>query len=83
MKKRHPLKWVAGSKTPPKVYITRVFNFGTLEEWRDMKKRFPRRIIEDALQNPLRGQWTSDGKRFAEVIYGIRMPHSVLISYDA
>lgn len=84
MKKRtHALRWVAGSRTPAKVYITRVFNFGTLEEWRLMKKRYPRRIIVEALRNPLSGQWTLHGKRFAEVLYGIRMPNRVLISYNA
>ncbi len=77
------LQWVAGEGTPDRVYITRVFNFGTLEEWRQMKQRYPENQILAALQNPLRGQWTKRAKRFAEVLYDIRMPDSSIISYEA
>ena len=83
MADQNALKWVAGENTPEKTYITRVFNFGTLEEWREMKRRYAREKIERALRNPLPGQWTSHAKAFAEVVFDIRMPESVLISYDA
>lgn len=80
---RNVLKWIAGSETSDKVYITRVFNFGTLEEWREMKKCYKSSQIQEALKNPLRGQWTSHGKAFAEALFDIRLPENVLISYDA
>lgn len=83
MKRTGALRWVAGKETPDKVYITRVFNFGTREEWKQLQKKYTRRDIEKSLRNPLRGQWTKRGKAFAEVIYGIRLPDAVLISYDA
>ncbi len=76
------LRWVAGADTSEKVYITRVFNFGTLEEWRQMKNRYPQEKILDALKNPLPGQWTQRAKRFAEVVYNVPLPESALISYD-
>ena len=77
------LQWVAGERTPDKTYITRVFNFGTLEEWRRMKTRCTQEQILEALRNPLRGQWTRRARRFAEVLYGIPLPESAVISYDA
>lgn len=83
MARRQVLKWVAGEKTPEKVYITRVFNYGTLEEWNNMKKRFTKRQIGEAVRKPLAGQWTFRAKALAEVIFGVRMPRRVLISYDA
>ena len=82
-RKRGGLKWVAGKRTPAKVYITRVFNFGTCEEWREIKRRFHRAEIEGVVRHPLRGQWTKRGKAFAETLFDCRMPASVLISYDA
>ncbi|MCG3204204.1 MAG: hypothetical protein KCHDKBKB_00914 [Elusimicrobia bacterium] len=39
MKNFDGMSWVAGPETPTDVYVTRVFNYGTLEEWRQMKKR--------------------------------------------
>lgn len=77
------LQWVAGKDTPDRVYITRVFNFGTLEEWRRMKKRYTEEQIREALEKPLRGQWTRRARRFAEVLYDVQLPADVLISYDA
>lgn len=77
------LRWVAGNHTPEKVFITRVFNFGTLEEWRGMKQQYTPTQISEALRNPLPGQWTKRAKRFAEVLYDIQLPEAVLISYDA
>ncbi len=76
------LKWVAGQKTSAKVYITRVFNFGTWEEWRRMKRRFSQSEIKRVVKNPLPGQWTVRGKAFAEVIFDCKMPPSVVITYD-
>ena len=83
MLKWSKLKWVAGQKTSAKVYITRVFNFGTWEEWRRMKKKFSQAEIKQAVKNPLPGQWTVRGKAFAEVVFGYKMPKKVIISYDA
>lgn len=77
------LRWVAGEHTSDRVYITRVFNFGTLEEWRQMKRRYTEKQIQEALKNPLKGQWTSRAKRFAEVVYGIQLPEAAVLSYDA
>ena len=76
------LSWVSGESAPARVAITRVFNFGTLEEWRRMKKQYSETEIRQALEKPLRGQWTKRAKRFAEVLYDIRLPNDVLISYD-
>ena len=78
-----PLTGRAGDPAPPKVYITRVFNFGTWEEWRNMKVDFSEDVIEDAVKNPLRGEWTSRGKAFAEALFDCQLPESSLISYDA
>lgn len=83
MIRQNSLRWVAGRRTPAKTYITRVFNYGTLEDWRAMKKRFSQKQIREALKKPLRGQWTSRAKAFAEAVYGIRLPAGALISYDA
>ena len=77
------LRWVAGKKTPDKVYVTRVFNLGTLEEWREMKRRYTPEQIRDAVVHPLRGHWTKRAKRFAEVLFDVRMPEEAVISYDA
>jgi len=81
MPPRNALQWVAGSKTPDKVYITRVFNLGTLEEWRRMKSRFAEGKIRQALEDPLPGQWTRRAKRFAEVLFDIKMSDKALIRY--
>lgn len=78
---KHQLKWVAGKRTPAKVYITRVFNYGTWEEWRAMKHRFSAREIQEAVRHPLPGQWTNRAKHFAEVLYSFHMPRKALISY--
>ena len=83
MRKPGGLQWVAGAKTPDKVYVTRVFNYGTLEEWRQMKKRFTPGQIREAVDHPLRGQWTRRAKRFAEVLFDVRMSDEAVISYDA
>lgn len=77
------LRWVAGGGTPERVAITRVFNYGTLEEWRQMRRRFTPDQIRAALEHPVRGQWTRRAKRFAEVLFDVRMPEEAVISYDA
>lgn len=82
MQKSRKLEWIAGSKTPAKVYITRVFNFGTWEEWQNMKRRFPKKLIRETALHPLRGQWTPRGKAFAETIFDSRLPDRSLISYE-
>ena len=83
MKRRSGIVWVAGSQTPAKVYITRVFNFGTWEEWQEMKKKFSSQQIEETVKHPFRGCWTRRGRAFAETLYHCSMPDEVLISYDA
>ena len=77
------LRWVSGVRTPDKEYITRVFNFGTAEEWRDMRRKYSERQVEAALNNPLKGQWTRRGKNFAETVYNVRLPADALIIYEA
>lgn len=77
------LTWVAGKNTPEKTYITRVFNYGTWEEWQQVRKGTPRHVIEDCVKNPLPGQWTKKARRFAETIFRCSMPDSALIQYDA
>ena len=77
------LDWVAGSKTPDKTYITRVFNFGTWKEWQHMKRRYTSRQVRDAVRHPLRGMWTVRGKALAEILYDCRLPKETLISFDA
>lgn len=76
------LQWSAGSNTPDDVYITRVINYGTWDEWQNLKQNCPRERIEKVLHRPLRGQWTKRGKAFAETIFDIKLPDEVLISYD-
>jgi len=77
------LPWAAGPTTPEKVYITRVMNFGTWEEWCALKRRFSRAEIKAALiRKPLRGQWTPKGRRLAEVLFDCVLPNDALISYD-
>ena len=73
---------MAGSNTPAKVYITRVFNFGTWEDWREMKRKFSSREIEEAVKHPLRGSWTLRGQALAKVLYDYRIPAAGVISYD-
>lgn len=77
------LQWVSGTNTPPKTYITRVFNFGTWKEWQAMKSDFSTRQIREALHHPLRGQWTRRGKALAETLFDCQLPDDVLISFDA
>lgn len=79
---RDSLRWVAGPKTPTKVYVTRVFNFGTWEEWQAMKKELPLEAIREAVLHPLRGQWTPRGKAFAQILFDCKLPDDVLISFD-
>ena len=79
---RKKLRWVSGKKTPAKVYITRVFNYGTWREWQSMKNRFSSHEIKQAVKKPLPGQWTRRAKCFAEVLYSVRMPKWTLISYE-
>ena len=80
--KRTSLQWISGAKTPAKTYITRVFNFGTFEEWKKMKNDFKSGQIKDAIERPLKGQWTRHGKALAELLSGGRMPKEALISYE-
>ena len=77
------LTWVAGPSTPCNVYLTRVWNFGTWEEWQAMWREYSRSAIEQVVRVPLKGEWTRHGKAFAETICGCTMPDDVLISYDA
>ncbi len=76
------LEWVAGEATPCKVYITRVFNYGTWQEWQQMNGRYSQDDIRDAVMNPLRGVWTPRGKVLAELIYDCRLPADTLLSFD-
>lgn len=76
-------QWMTSPALSGKTSITRVFNFGTWEEWQDMKKRFSRKDIEEAVKNPLRGQWTPRARALAELMFECRMPDVVLISYEA
>ena len=76
------LTWVGGGSTPRNVYLTRMWNFGTWEEWRQKLQDYPRTAVEEVVQHPLRGQWTRHGKAFAEAFCGLAMPDDVLISYD-
>lgn len=82
MRQPQGLRWIAGNKTPAKLVITRVFNYGTFQEWQDMRRRCSRRQIKDAVLHPLRGQWNRRAKTFAEVLFNVRMPDGVLISYE-
>lgn len=77
------LRWVAGARTPRKVYITRVWNFGTWQEWQQLWNDYSPTEIDEAVHQPLRGQWTRRGKAFAETLCQFTMPDDVLISYDA
>lgn len=77
------LTWVAGTSTPQKIFITRVWNFGTWEEWQKMWKDYTPSEIEEAVRHPLKGQWTRHGKAFAETLCGYPVPNDALISYDA
>ncbi len=82
MDTRRSLRWVSGDATPAKTYITRVFNFGTWEEWQAMKAEFSREAVQGAVLRPLRGQWTPRGKAFAETLFECRLPDEALISFD-
>ena len=75
------LTWVAGDDTPEKTYVTRVLNLGTWEEWQALKRAVPRERIIDAVEHPLKGQWTKRGKAFAECLFDRRLPGDALISY--
>ncbi len=82
MRKLTSLTWVAGSRTPIKVYVTRVLNFGTLEDWKEMRRTVSAEQVRDAIEHPLRGQWTPRGKSFAECVFDCRLPDDCLISYE-
>jgi len=82
MDAQSPLRWAAGARTPAQTYITRVFNFGTWEEWQALKGSFSSAQIREAVRHPLKGQWTRRGKAFAEVLFDCRMSDEVLISFD-
>lgn len=83
MNQSRALKWVAGERTPARTYITRVFNFGTWEEWQAMKRDFPPEQIRQAVLQPLRGQWTRRGKALAEALFDCKLPEETLTRYDA
>lgn len=83
METRQGVTWIAGKDTPAKTWITRVVNFGTREEWQDMKERMTPEEIRAALEEPLRGQWTRHGKAFAEVVFNCHLPEEILIDYHA
>ncbi len=78
----HPLQWSAGLETPAKTYITRVLNYGTWDEWQTLKHTYSTEQIQEAVHQPLRGQWTRRGKAFAETIYNCTLPDEAVISYD-
>lgn len=77
------LTWVAGEKTPKEVYLTRLWNFATWEEWKEARRIYSQKELESVVRVPLRGQWRRHGKAFAETVCGCTMPDDVLISYDA
>jgi hypothetical protein len=77
------LRWVSGKKTPDRVWITRVWNLGTWDEWKEMKKLHSREEIIDVVKNPIQGAWTKHGKQFAEAVTGCTMSDDVLCNYDA
>lgn len=81
MKHSTGLTWIAGADTPEKTYVTRVLNLGTWEEWKDLQRSVPRERMLDAIEHPLRGQWTKRGKAFAECVFHCALPDDALISY--
>lgn len=83
MSKVGPLRWVAQEGTPARTYITRVFNFGTWEEWQAMKRDFSPRQIRQAVLQPLRGQWTRRGKALAEALFDCKLPEDTLVCFNA
>ncbi len=82
MDSRTGLHWVAGSATPERVWLTRVWNLGTWEEWKQAQRERPEQMRE-VVERPLRGQWTRHGKAFAQAITGVTMPEDVIISYES
>lgn len=82
MKSSAGITWVAADNTPIKTYVTRVINLGTWEEWKNLQASVPESVIKDALEHPLKGQWTARGKAFAECVFDRRLSDDVLISYD-
>lgn len=76
------LTWVSGASTPRKIYLTRVWNMGTWQEWQEMWHSYPRSEIEDAVRQPLKGHWTKRGKSFAETMLHCSMPSEAILSYD-
>ena len=83
MELRAGLAWVSGENTPHKIVITRIMNFGTWDEWQAMRHDLPENQILDAVEHPLRGQWTPRGKAFAECVFDRHMSNDALIRYDA
>ncbi|MDD5055405.1 MAG: hypothetical protein PHZ00_04015 [Candidatus Peribacteraceae bacterium] len=81
MEQSNGLTWVSGVGTPIKTYVTRVLNFGTWEEFNALNRSVSKERILDAMTHPLRGQWTSRGKAFAECVFGCTLPDDVLLSY--
>ncbi|OGJ60682.1 hypothetical protein A3A67_04670 [Candidatus Peribacteria bacterium RIFCSPLOWO2_01_FULL_51_18] len=75
------LAWVADKNTPEKTYVTRVLNLGTWEEWQALKQSASRDQIMDAVEHPLKGQWTKKGKSFVECVFHRILPDEALISY--
>jgi hypothetical protein len=63
------LNWISGTQRPKKMHITRVLNYGTWDEWFALKKRFSPSEIQNAVERPLKGQWTKRGKAFAETLF--------------
>ena len=50
-----------------KLIITQVFNYGSLDEIRHIKKIYPREMIADAFSHPIRGVW--DGALYRAFIH--------------
>jgi hypothetical protein len=68
---------------PERVYLTRLWNLATWDEWTAARKRYSPADFEAVVRHPLRGHWTRHGKAFAETLCGISMPPDVLAAYDA
>jgi hypothetical protein len=83
MDRPNSLTWVAGPATPDRVYLTRVWNLGTWDEWRAAHARYPRAALDAVVRHPLKGHWTRHGKAFAEAVCRVVMPDDVRASYHA
>ena len=74
------LTWVAGPATPLKVYITRVFNLGTWDEWREMRRTLPHEQILDAIKdtlNPLGCAVVIEASHLCMMMRGVQKQNSV------